>query len=218
MEPLKSFASLIALPASNASDINSVNILEPLHIFLEHCFLQTDPLPSSPSWLATVLNLSNNSTRITGFSVTQNIRKLFLRNFRKQQYCGNTLSILCVKICEANCSNIFGNHHDKHGRNWIICLKVNMTAGNDFDWLSRILTLQSRYDEVEGRYFLSSGFCLPGTSSSYPTSKKSLIPRPLQNLAPVVRRLDNAIHRINCYPVDNNLRSWRDFARVLLFW
>ena len=155
--------------------------------------------------MTTILNLSNNSTRITGFPVTQNIRKLFVRNFRKQQNCGDTLFIVCTKIFEANCANILGNH-DKYRLKWIICLKVNITAGNDFDWLSR-------YDEVEDCYFLMSGFSLPGTSSSYSVSKKSLIPRPLQNLAPVVRRLDNAIYRIYYYPVDNSLRNCRDFSR-----
>ena len=74
-------------------------------------FLQTNlSLSNSLSSMTTILNMSNNSTRITGFSVTQNIRKLFLRNFRKERYCGDTLSILCAKIFEANCANILGNY------------------------------------------------------------------------------------------------------------
>ena len=42
----------------------------------------------------------------------------------------------------------------------------------------------SRYEEVEDCYFLvPSGFSLPGASSSYPANQKSLMLRPLQNLA-----------------------------------
>ena len=39
----------------------------------------------------------------------QNIRNLSVKSFSKQQHCGDTLSILCVKIFEANCATILGN-------------------------------------------------------------------------------------------------------------
>ena len=69
------------------------------------------------------------------------------------------------------------------------------------------------YDWLAANKLIVGSYSLPSASPSYPASKKSLIPRPLQNLAPVVRRLDNAIYRIYYYPVDNSLRSCRDFWR-----
>ena len=55
---------------------------------------------------------------------TQNIRKLFVGCLRKQRYCGNRFSILCVKIqSKTNCASILGNDN-KHGRNWINCLNT----------------------------------------------------------------------------------------------
>ena len=79
----------------------------------------------------------------------QNIKKLFVRKFRKQWYCGDTLSILCENF-EANCTNILGTYC-KRGRNLIICsnsrrcdlccTQVNMTAVEMTDWFIRSLTL-----------------------------------------------------------------------------
>ena len=78
---------------------------------------------------------------------TQNIRNLFVKSFSKQRHWGDTLSILCVKIFEANCANILGNSDEiKNNRRchlWCtqnLC-KVDMTAGNNSDWLMRTLML-----------------------------------------------------------------------------
>jgi len=58
---------------------------------------------------------------MTGFSHKTLENSLFeVSEKKKKRYCGDTLTILCVKIFEANCANILGNHF-KHGRNWIIC-------------------------------------------------------------------------------------------------
>ena len=46
-----------------------------------------------------------------GFS-QKKIRNLFVKSFSKQLYCGDTLSILCVKIFEVNCANILGNPNE----------------------------------------------------------------------------------------------------------
>ena len=142
-----SFAWSSALPHANASR-NSVNILKQFSIFLRH-FLRTDLLPSSLSWMTTILNSRNNSTRMTGFSHKTLENSLFEVSGKKR-YCGDTLSIHWVKIFEANCADILGNHF-KHGRNCIICsnsrrcdlrcMQLNMTAGSDSDWLIRTLTL-----------------------------------------------------------------------------
>ena len=56
------------------------------------------------------------------------------------------------------------------------------------------------------RLFFTWCFLLLPCESEKPDTQATSKP------GPVVRRLNNAIRRINCYPVDNNLRSWRDFA------
>ena len=70
---------------------------------------------SSSFAIFTILNDNNSQLKLNSkfhkndrFS-TQNIRNLFVKSFSKQRYCGDTLSILCVKIFEANCANILGN-------------------------------------------------------------------------------------------------------------
>ena len=58
--------------------------------------------------MTTFLNSNNIKFHKNDRFFTQNIRNLFVKSFSKQRHCGDTLSILCVKIVEANCANILG--------------------------------------------------------------------------------------------------------------
>ena len=59
--------------------------------------------------MTTFLNSNNIKFHKNDRFFTQNIRNLFVKSFSKQRHCGDTLSIICVKIFEANCANILGN-------------------------------------------------------------------------------------------------------------
>ena len=154
-------------------------------IFLVH-ILQTDLLPSTLSWMTTILNSSNNSKEWQVFHTQKkNIRKLFVRSFRKQRYSGDTLSILCVKIFKANCANIVGNHYKigkiKTGLFAQIPAVVICDAWSRHDswkwfWLVNTYTdachAMRRWKTAVKT--LVSGFSLPDASTSYPASKKTL--------------------------------------------
>ena len=154
-----------------------------LQIQYFHSTVYRQPLPFDVT--STILNSIYNSIRMTVFHTKHS--KTLCSKFQKTVVLWLQLSILCMKIFEENCASILEKLLQTSTQldnllNFMRLWSVMRAVKHDSQkwlWLANAYTdachAMRRWKTAVRN--LVSGFSLPGISSSYPASKKSLILR-----------------------------------------